>query len=216
MIKRARAKGLVEIHQIDLRLFGEGMHQQVDDRPYGGGPGMVLKAGPLLRAIASVRSKGSRVIYLSPQGTPLTVKKCEQLAKAASHVILICGHYGGIDERVIEMGVDEEISVGDYILTSGAPAAVVFVDAVSRYVPGVLGNAQSPSSDSFARGGIFGGPLYTRPEEIMGSRVPEILRLGHHREIMKWRENKGREKTKRVRPDLAEKANLVDHKETKS
>lgn len=200
MIKRARERGLLNINLIDIRTFAEGAHNQVDDRPYGGGPGMVLMVEPVVKAIRSCKKKGSHVVYLSPQGAPLTAAKSRELAEA-EHLILLCGHYEGVDERAIELEVDEEISIGDYVLTSGLPAAAVLVDAIARFIPGVLGHEDAADQDSF-EDGIFDAPHYTRPVEFEGLSVPDVLRGGHHAEIDKWRKERALEKTKRVRPDL--------------
>ena len=200
MVKRAREKGLVHIDLIDIRDFAEGKHRKVDDRPYGGGPGMLLMPGPVTRAIRSRKKKDSYVVYLSPQGKKLESGHCETLAKR-SHLILVCGHYEGLDERVIEQEIDEEISIGDYVLTSGCAAAIVVIDATIRFVPGVLGHEEAAVKESFQQG-IFEGPAYTRPEEFEGRAVPEILKSGNHGEIEKWRLQKGLEKTQRIRPDL--------------
>lgn len=202
MIKRARENGLIEIGLVDIRAFAEGRHQQVDDRPYGGGPGMVLMPEPVTKAIRSVRKKRSRVIYLSPQGEPLTARKCESLA-SEEHLILLCGHYEGVDQRAIDLEVDEEISIGDFVVTSGAPAAIVLVDAVSRFIPGVIGNEEATRQDSFENG-LFDAPVYTRPPEFEDLEVPLVLRQGHHAEIERWRKDIAYKKTKRVRPDLIE------------
>lgn len=200
IVKRAIEKGLIDVHLIDIRDFAEGKHRKVDDRPFGGGPGMLLMPGPVIRAIRSRRREGSRVIYLSPQGKKLTSSRCETLAKCP-HLIVICGHYEGLDERVIEQEVDEEISIGDYVLTNGCAAAIVLLDATARFIPGVLGHEEAASKDSFQQG-IFEGPAYTRPVEFEGRQVPDILMSGNHGEIEKWRQQKGLEKTLRVRPDL--------------
>jgi tRNA (guanine37-N1)-methyltransferase len=203
IVKRAIEKGLIHIDLIDMRNFAEGKHRKVDDRPYGGGPGMLLMPGPVSRAIRSRKQQGSHVIYLSPQGKKLTPTICEALAQRP-HVILVCGHYEGLDERVIEQEIDEEISIGDYVLTSGCAAAIVLIDATARFVPGVLGHEEAAAKDSFQQG-IFEGPAYTRPEEFEGRQVPEVLRSGNHGEIEKWRQQMGLEKTKRIRPDLVNK-----------
>jgi tRNA (guanine37-N1)-methyltransferase len=202
MIKRARDSGLIEIGLIDIRAFAEGRHQQVDDRPYGGGPGMVLMPDPVTKAIRSVRKKRSRVIYLSPQGEPLTARKCEKLA-SEEHLILLCGHYEGVDQRALDLEVDEEISIGDFVVTSGAPAAIVLVDAVSRFIPGVIGNEEAARQDSFENG-LFDAPVYTRPPVFEELEVPLVLRQGHHAEIERWRKDVAYRKTKHVRPDLIE------------
>ena len=200
ILKRAREKGLIEIRHTDMRSFAEDKHGRVDDRPFGGGPGMVLKPGPVVRAVRSVRRKGSRVIYLSPQGVRLSASKCEELAKS-EHLILLSGHYEGIDERAIDLEADEEISIGDYVLTNGCAAAIVLIDAVSRFVPGVIGHPDAVQEDSF-QDGIFDAPQYTRPEVFEGLRVPEVLRGGNHAEISKWRREEALKKTGRVRPEL--------------
>jgi len=200
MLKRAQEKGLIEIAMTDIRDFAEDKHQRVDDRPFGGGPGMVLMPEPLTKAIRSKREERSHVILLSPQGARLTAAKCESLAKM-EHLILVCGHYEGVDERVVEQEIDEEISIGDYVLTSGAPAVVVLIDAVSRFVPGVIGHEEAAQQDSFQEG-IFDAPHYTRPVEFEGLKVPEVLRGGNHAAIAKWRREKALEKTRKVRPEL--------------
>jgi len=200
IIKRAQEKGLIEIKLTDIRDFAKGKHAKVDDRPYGGGPGMVLMPEPVCGAIRSVKSEKAHVVCLSPQGTLLTAAKCQELA-AKEHLVLLCGHYEGIDERVLEQEVDEEISIGDYVLTNGCIAAIVVVDAVVRFIPGVLGHEEAAAKDSFQEG-IFDGPHYTRPEVFEGLAVPEILKMGHHAEIEKWRKAQALEKTRRVRPDL--------------
>ena len=200
MIKRAIERGLIDIRLTNIRDFGEGKHRKVDDRPYGGGPGMVLMPGPTSQAIRSVKKKDSHVIYLSPQGKLLDAATCERLAKMP-HLILVCGHYEGLDERVIEQEVNEEISIGDYVLTNGCLASIVLVDATIRFIPEVLGHKQASQCESFQQG-ILEGPCYTRPDEFEGVWVPEILRSGHHSEIEKWHTQKGLEKTQRVRPDL--------------
>lgn len=200
MIKRAKEKGLLEINLVNIRDFAEGRHQQVDDRPYGGGPGMVLMAEPVAKAIRNCKSERSHVIYLTPQGKPLTAKRCAELSEKP-HLVILCGHYEGVDERVIENAVDEEISIGDYVLTSGAPAAIVLVDSVSRFIPGVIGNEEAPRQDSFENG-MFDAPVYTRPPIFEEKDVPAVLRQGNHAEIEAWRKNQAKVKTKKVRPEL--------------
>ncbi|MEN9654003.1 MAG: tRNA ((1)-)-methyltransferase [Chlamydiota bacterium] len=200
ILKRAQEKGILQIELLDIRDFAEGKHRKVDDRPFGGGPGMVLMPGPVVKAIRSVKGPGSRVVYLSPQGEKLTAKKCEHLA-TCDHLILLCGHYEGIDERAIQSEVDEEVSIGDYVLTSGCPAAVVLVDAVARFVPGVIGHPEAAAQDTFQEG-IFEGPQYTHPVLFEEEMVPAVLRGGNHAEIAKWRKQEALKKTKRVRPDL--------------
>ena len=200
IIKRALERKIIEIRQVNIRDFSKDKHKKVDERPYGGGPGMVMTPQPISDAIKSVRKKDSHLIYLSPQGTPLTSLKCKELARYP-HLILLCGHYEGIDARV---KVDEEISIGDYVLTNGAPAACVLIDATIRFIPGVLGNENAMGEDSFEEL-PFEGPQYTRPDEFEGIKVPEILKSGNHAEIKKWRASQGMQKVKRVRPDLLKK-----------
>ncbi|NGX39385.1 MAG: tRNA (guanine-N(1)-)-methyltransferase [Chlamydiae bacterium] len=199
IIRRAREKGLVDIRLINIRTFAEGKHRRVDDRPYGGGPGMVMMPGPCLRAIRSVRKEDSHVVFLTPGGTPLQAKGCTKLAKH-SHLILLCGHYEGVDQRVMEE-VDEEISIGDYVLTNGCLPAIVLIDATIRFLPGVLGNEESALNDSFQEGRVE-GPHYTRPEEFEEMRVPEVLLRGNHKEIAAWRKTESEKKTRQVRSEL--------------
>jgi len=191
---------LLEIRHTDIRDFSKDKHKEVDDRPYGGGPGMILAPQPTVDAIREVKKDNSHVIYLSPQGTPFSSKRAEELSKK-EHLILLCGHYEGIDERIIEKEVDEEISIGDYVLTNGCIAAIALVDAVSRYIPNVLGHPEAAREDSFEEG-IFDAPHYTRPEIFEELSVPEILLGGHHAEIQKWRYEQGLKKTRQVRSDL--------------
>lgn len=200
ILKRAQEKEILDIRLTDIRDFAEDKHHKVDDRPFGGGPGMVLMPGPVTKAIRSVKSEGARVIYLSPQGKPLTAQECQRLAHF-DHLVLVCGHYEGLDERVIEREIDEEVSIGDYVLTNGCLAAIVLIDAVARFIPGVLGNEEAAAQDSFQEG-IFDTPHYTRPVDFEGSRVPEVLMKGNHADIERWRKLKGLEKTRRVRPEL--------------
>ncbi len=200
ILKRAIQKGLLRIRHTQIRDFAFDKHKRVDDRPYGGGPGMVMKPEPVSLAIQSVRRQDSHVVYLSPQGSVLTAQKSRALANE-NHLILLCGHYEGIDERVLAREVDEEISIGDYVLTNGALAAIVLVDAVSRFIPGVLGHNEAANEESFEEG-MFDCPQYTRPEIFEGMRVPEILLNGNHAEIAAWRKRAALAKTKRVRPDL--------------
>lgn len=205
IIKRARQKGLLDIRLLDIRDFADNKHRKVDDRPFGGGPGMVMMPQPITQAIASVKTPETKTIYLSPQGSILTAEKCRSLAKE-QHLILLCGHYEGIDQRVLESEDIEELSIGDYVLTSGMPAAIVVVDSVVRFIPGVLGHADAAAEDSFEGGahgmGILDCPHYTRPEIFNEIEVPEVLRSGNHKEIAKWRRMQALEKTRRMRPDL--------------
>ena len=194
MLKRALDNKVFEIEMIDLRGFGKGIHKIVDDRPFGGGPGMVLKVGPLVDAIESIKTDDSYVIYLSPQGEKLTAKKCESFAKMKKHLILISGHYEGIDQRVIDLLVDEEVSIGDYILTSGMIPALALVDATVRFLDGGLGNKESAKSDSFQGKGLK-GPQYTRPAVYREKSVPDVLLSGDHEKISSWRKEQGKKIT---------------------
>lgn len=200
IIKIARKNGLLDINLIDIRDFADNKHRKVDDRPFGGGPGMVMMPQPISAAIASVKTPQSRVVYLSPQGPLLTAAKARQLA-TCPHLILLCGHYEGIDERILQTEVDEEISIGDYVLTNGCLAAIVVLDATVRFIPGVLGHEQAANEDSF-ESGLLDCPHYTRPLSFGGLEVPEILRSGNHEKIAAWRKQAAREKTRRMRPDL--------------
>jgi tRNA (guanine37-N1)-methyltransferase len=205
MIKRARNNGILNIRQVNIRDFAEQVggnpeQKRVDDRPYGGGPGMVLMAGPVKAAVESVRRVDSHVVYLSPQGALLTPEKCKSLS-AKPHLILLCGHYEGIDQRAIDAVVDEEISIGDYVLTNGCIAAIVLVDAVARFLPGVIGHEKSAAQDSFEEG-ILDCPHYTHPPVVDGVKVPEVLLSGNHELIAKWRKAQALKKTQEVRNDL--------------
>lgn len=204
IIKRALEKNLIDINLIDIRDFSKDKHKKVDDRPFGGGPGMVLMPEPVCDAIRSVKREGSHVIYLSPQGKTLNAKKAQALA-TYEHLILLCGHYEGIDERIIQEMVDEEISIGDYVLTNGCLSAIVLVDAMVRFVPGVLGHPEAAEKDSFTSN-IFDWPHYTKPKEFEGKNVPSVLLGGNHKEIAKFLNERAVEKTKKVRPDLYEAA----------
>lgn len=199
ILKRAREAGLLEIRHTDIRDFSENKHGRVDDRPFGGGPGMVLCPGPVVRAIRSVKRSKSKVVYLSPQGKLLNAKTCKRYAEN-EHLVILCGHYEGVDERVLKE-IDEEVSIGDYVLTSGCAPAIVLIDAIARFIPGVIGHPDAAEEDSF-QGGIFDHPHYTRPENFEGQDVPEVLLQGDHAKVRKWRHAKAIEKTHRVRPDL--------------
>lgn len=199
---RALADGRVELHCWNPRDYAEGAHRSVDDRPYGGGPGMVMRPEPLARAIEAARAEGpdAAVAALSPQGRPFDQAAAEALA-GRDRLILVCGRYEGIDERVVERLVDEEWSVGDYVLSGGEPAAAVMIDAVVRLLPGVLGHELSAAQDSFADG-LLDCPHYTRPEIWRGGRVPEVLLSGDHARIERWRRERALERTRSRRPDL--------------
>jgi tRNA (guanine37-N1)-methyltransferase len=199
IVKRAQQNGLIQIRQVDIRDFSANRHRKVDDRPFGGGPGMVMCPQPAVSAIRSVKSESSHVVYLSPQGKKLDAAKSKELAQK-EHLILLCGHYEGIDERIMTE-VHEEISIGDYVLTNGCIAAIVLVDTVIRFIPGVIGHPDAVEQDSFQQG-LFDSPHFTRPEIFEGMEVPQVLRQGHHAEIEKWRRAEALKKTARVRPEL--------------
>ena len=202
MLARAIAQGLLTVQPVDIRPFSDRKHKNTDDDPFGGGAGMVMLAQPIVSAMASVAPEGSSVrrIFLSPRGPVLTQKKAEALA-ALPHIALLCGHYEGVDQRAIDLCIDEEISIGDYILTGGEPAAMVLVDAVARLIPGVLGCADSAQDESFTSG-LLEYPHYTRPREFMGLAVPEVLCSGNHAEIVKWRHAEALRITRERRPEL--------------
>lgn len=200
IIGKAIEKKLIEINTINIRDFSRDKHKKVDDTPYGGGAGMVIMPDVVYDAYMSIKEKeNAKVIYLSPKGNVLNQNKVEALSKE-EHIILLCGHYEGIDQRVLDEIVDEEISIGDYVLTGGELPAMVLIDTVSRYVSGVL-NKESVDEESFSNG-LLEYPHYTRPEVFLNKKVPEVLLSGHHENIKKWREEKSLEITKKKRPDL--------------
>lgn len=200
MLKRAREKGLADLEAVDLRAWATGKHRTTDDAPYGGGPGMVMKIEPIHRALQDLRGEGTRVVMMSPQGRKFDQSVAEAYARE-KHVIVICGHYEGVDQRVADHLVDEEISIGDYVLTNGALAALVFTDAIVRLLPGVLGDAESAVQESFSTG-LLDHPHYTRPEVYEGWKVPDILLSGNHAAIAKWRRQQAENATQARRPDL--------------
>ena len=208
IIRRARAAGLVEIKAHDLRSWTSDKHKVVDDRPFGGGDGMVLKPEPIFAAVESLTgvrrrenmAPTNRVLLLSPQGKQLTQSLAAEFA-SCEQLVLICGRYEGVDERVAEALVTDEVSIGDYVLSGGEPAALVVVDAVVRLIPGALGSETSSATESFSDG-LLDYPHYTRPPDFEGLMVPEVLLTGHHGEIARWRHEAATEKTKRNRPDL--------------
>ncbi|KPK33166.1 MAG: tRNA (guanine-N1)-methyltransferase [Chlamydiae bacterium SM23_39] len=209
IIKRAIEKKIVKIRNIDIRDFSIDKHKKVDDKPYGGGEGMVMRVEPVCKAIRSVKKENSYLIYLTPQGKKFDYKKAKILAKK-NHLIFLCGHYEGIDERAVEE-VDEEISIGDYVLTNGCLAAIVVIDATLRFVKGVLGNQLSAEKDTYYNA-VFKGPQYTRPFEFEDKKVPKILISGNHSKIAEYKYKKGVEKTKKIRPDLYKKHKLKKEK----
>ncbi len=202
IIGRAKEKELIEIELINIRDFSKDKHKKVDDTPYGGGAGMVLMPDIVYNAYKSIKDKKAKVIYLSPQGKLLNQRKVQELSKE-NHLILLCGHYEGIDQRVIDEIVDEEISIGDYVLTGGEIPAMVLIDSISRYVEGVL-KKESTQEESFSNG-LLEYPQYTRPEKFLNHEIPEILKSGHHENIDKWRKEKSLEITMVKRPDLIRK-----------
>jgi len=209
IIRRARAAGLVELKTHDLRRWTSDKHHIVDDRPFGGGEGMVLKPEPIFAAVRELTGVTSRdeyppqtrVILLSPQGRVFTQAMAQDLSQQASQIVLICGRYEGVDERVADALVTDEVSIGDYVLSGGEPAAMVVIDALIRLLPGAVGNESSTTNESFSDG-LLDCPQYTRPPEFSGLKVPEVLLNGNHGEIARWRREAALKKTKRNRPDL--------------
>ena len=193
----------IDVH--DIRDFTTDKHRRADDIPYGGGQGMVMKPEPIFAAVRKLRNEETRVVLMTPQGRQLKQSIAQEYAARAGHLILICGHYEGIDHRVTEALVDDEISIGDYVLSNGAIAAVVFTDAIVRLIPGVLGDKRSPEDESFKlAGGLLEAPQYTRPPEFEGMQVPEVLLGGHHQKIEEWKAEQSRLRTEKNRPDLLE------------
>jgi tRNA (guanine37-N1)-methyltransferase len=201
IIGKAQQRALVEIRSHNLRDWAFDKHRTTDDTPYGGGQGMVLKCEPLFAAVEALRSPEARVVLLSPAGMPFKQAVAQRFATECRHLIFVCGHYEGIDQRAVDLLVDEEWSIGDYVLTNGALAAAVMVDAIVRLLPEVLGDDASALEDSFS-GGLLEFPHYTRPVEFQGRRVPDVLLSGNHAAIAEWRHQQALEKTRRVRPDL--------------
>ena len=207
IIGKAEEKNLIQINLINIRDFSKNKHKKVDDTPYGGGAGMVIQPDVVYDAYKSIEDENAKVIYLTPQGKVLNQKKVEELSKE-KHIILLCGHYEGIDQRVLDKIVDEEVSIGDYVLTGGELPAMVLIDSVSRYVEGVLSEG-SISEESFSQG-ILEYPQYTRPETFEGVKVPEILQSGHHENINKWRRCESLKNTYKKRPELLENIELSE------
>ena len=210
ILGRAREQGLLDIRLTDIRPYSACKHHNTDDYPFGGGAGMVMMAQPILDAMAdaSAAFPSARRIYLGPRGKKLTSSLARELA-GEKELILLCGHYEGVDQRALDVCVDEEISIGDYILTGGEPAAMVLVDCVARFIPGVLGSAESPEEESFSDG-LLEYPQYTRPRDLDGMVVPEILLNGDHAKIRDWRRRESLKATLIHRPDLLETASLTD------
>ncbi len=202
IIKRAQEAGLVEIHAHNLRDWTQDKHRKTDDYLCGGGQGMLLKPEPIFAAIEELRRDDTCVILLTPQGKVLKQALSRELA-ATSHLILLCGHYEGVDHRVIEELVDLELSIGDYILTNGAIAAAVLTDSLVRLIPGALGDARSPEEESFSNPHLLEAPAYTKPIDFRGMKVPEILLSGHHAKIEEWKKEEAMKRTLQNRPDLS-------------
>ena len=211
MLGRAEKAGILEIREVDIRAYSKNKHHNTDDAPFGGGAGMVMLAQPIVDAIRDVQG-GRKVkrIYLSPRGETLTQKKAEQLAKE-DELILLCGHYEGVDQRALDLCIDEELSIGDYVLTGGELPAMVIIDCVSRFIPGVLGSAESAEDESFSDG-LLEYPQYTRPAVFRDMAVPEVLLNGNHALIAKWRRERSIEATYKTRPELIDEKKL-DKKE---
>jgi tRNA (guanine37-N1)-methyltransferase len=207
---RASDDGLIKLDCINPRDYATDVHRTVDDRPYGGGPGMVMKADCLLSAIRDARSKSpaSKVIYLSPQGQTLTQTAVKKMSDA-SGLIILCGRYEGIDERIIDLEVDEEWSIGDYVLSGGEPGAMVLIDAITRLLPGALGHEDSADQDSFSSG-LLDCPHYTRPETVEGIGIPAVLKSGNHAEIDRWRRKQALGRTYQRRPDLLQEEQMSE------
>ena len=201
ILGRALENDLFELNLINIRDFSLDKHKKVDDYVFGGGDGMLMTPQPLYDAIMFVKKENSYVVYMSPKGSVLNQEKVKNIAKSIEHLIIVCGHYEGIDERIIELCIDEQISIGDYVLTGGELPAMVLVDSVLRYIPEVLGNETSMEDESF-KDNLLEYPQYTRPREFMGLTVPEVLLNGNHKEIEKWKLEQKILETKKYRPDL--------------
>ena len=200
IIQRARERGVLDLRIVNLREFTHDRHKTVDDKPFGGGPGMLLKPEPMFEAVESLANERTRVILLTPGGRKFDQSVARELA-TQEHLLLVCGSYEGFDERIREHLADDELSIGDYVLTNGALPAMVIIDTVTRLLPGVLGDDESAREESFSAG-LLEYPQYTRPAEFRGLRVPDVLLSGHHAEIAKWRLEQSRARTAAVRPDL--------------
>lgn len=211
IVKRARERGRLELHVHNLRDFTHDRHRTVDDRPFGGGPGMLLKPEPVFEAVESIRRPDTRTILFGPAGRAFNQVVARELA-ALPHIILVCGSYEGVDERVREFLVDEELSIGDYVLTNGALPAMVVIDAVTRLLPGVLGDEESAREESFSEG-YLEYPQYTRPANYRGMTVPEVLLSGNHAEIKKWRKEQALRRTAQRRPDMLTPQQCFDRAE---
>ena len=214
IVKRAQESGKLQLRFIDLRVYTHDRHRTVDDRPFGGGPGMLMKPEPLFEAIENLRGSNTRVILTSPAGRQFKQEIAKQMSNE-EHLILVCGSFEGFDERVREHLANDEISIGDYVLTNGALPAMVIIDAITRLLPGVLGDDESSQDESFSEG-LLEYPQYTRPAEFKGMKVPEVLQSGDHAAIKKWRIEKARIRTEQRRPDLLKNKNLNENKSNES
>lgn len=203
ILARAQKNNLLQINVVNIRDFSKDNNKRCDDYSYGGGAGMIMTPQPLYDAIQSVKTEDSYTIYLSPKGKKLKQNLVQQISKNYKHIILVCGHYEGIDERIIELCIDEEISIGDYVLTGGELPAMVLIDSIARYIPNVLGNKDTTEEESFSSN-LLEYPQYTRPSEFMGLKVPDVLLNGNHKEIENWRKEHSLNITKQRRPDLLE------------
>ena len=218
IIGRARKSGIIDIHAHNIRDYSKDKHRRVDDTPYGGGKGMLMSPVPIYDCYLDVTnpeknpSERRRVLYMSPQGAVLTEAKAKEFSEKYDNIIILCGHYEGVDQRIIDEIVDEEISIGDYVLTGGEIPACIVVDAVARLLPGVLSDAECFEKESFSDETLLEYPQYTRPYDFRGRTVPEVLLSGHHANIEKWREEKALEKTRAARPDLIERRNEISKK----
>ena len=218
IIGRARKAGIIDIHAHNIRDYSKDKHRRVDDTPYGGGKGMLMSPVPIYDCYLDVTnpeknpSERRRVLYMSPQGAVLTEAKAKEFSEKYDNIIILCGHYEGVDQRIIDEIVDEEISIGDYVLTGGEIPACIVVAAVARLLPGVLSDAECFEKDSFSDETMLEYPQYTRPYDFRGRTVPEVLLSGHHANIEKWREEKALEKTRAARPDLIERRNEISKK----
>ena len=222
IIGRARKAGILDIHAHNIRNYSKNKHRHVDDTPYGGGKGMLMSPVPIydcyLDVIDPEKNSAERrhVIYMSPQGNVLTQAKAKELSENYDNIIFLCGHYEGVDQRIIDEIVDEELSIGDYVLTGGEIPACIVVDAVSRLLPGVLSDAECFEKESFSDENLLEYPQYTRPYEFLGRKVPDVLISGHHANIEKWREEQALAKTKLVRPELYERKMAQNEKLTQT
>ena len=214
IVRRARESGKLQLGIRDLRDYTHDRHRTVDDRPFGGGPGMLMKPEPLFEAVESLRGENTRVVLTSPTGRPFRQEIASEMAKE-EHLLLVCGSFEGFDARVSESLADDEISIGDYVLTNGALPAMVIVDAITRLLPGVLGDDESSQDESFSEG-LLEYPQYTRPAEFRGMKVPEVLQSGDHEAIEQWRREQARLRTEQRRPDLLRNKTLKENKSNES